>query len=359
MLSLSPGSVLQAENRAYGHARTLSEYAGFTQARWVPGALQHGWNPFDGIGMDDGVWRPLPKFVWSDDNVRRGLQKGGRGYRAIGAPWLYLLRMRGRPTPPARSEGGSTIAFPFHATVHTRMVGSHADYARDLVEGEGSRALTVCLQWIDADNPETRRAYEDVGATVVTLGRGTSVAPGHEHFLHRQLDLIGAHDRLVSNRLATCIFYGAAAGLEVGVYGPDMSLEGQPRYADSDLPVTVAGVARPHDRRRRRPRVVAAPAGCRARAGACRAAAPDGMGRRCRKCRHAARLSGPTCGRPGTTEHSPWRRTTPPPRLLTSCAGVTMLGGRRGALKATSAVRATRDAGCSPSGSSAAERAGD
>ena len=237
MLSLSPGSVLQAENRAYGHAQTLSEYAGFTRARWVPGALQHGWNPFDGIGMDDGVWRPLPKFVWSDDNVRRGLQKGGRGYRAIGAPWLYLLRMRGRPTPPARSEGGSTIAFPFHATVHTRMVGSHADYARDLVEGEGSRALTVCLQWIDADNPETRRAYEDVGATVVTLGRGTSVAPGHEHFLHRQLDLIGAHDRLVSNRLATCIFYGAAAGLEVGVYGPDMSLEGQPRYADSELPV--------------------------------------------------------------------------------------------------------------------------
>ncbi len=240
MLSLSPGSVLQAENRAYGHAQTLSEYAGFTRARWVPGALQHGWNPFDGIGMDDGVWRRLPKFVWSDDNVERGRELGGRGYRAIGAPWLYLLRMTGRPAdarPTARAPGaGSTIAFPFHATVHTRLVGSHADYARDLAEGENGRSLTVCLQWIDADDTATRRAYEDVGATVITLGRGTSGAPGAEHFLHRQLDVIGGHDRLVSNRLATCIFHGAAAGLEVGVYGTDMSLEGQPRYADSELP---------------------------------------------------------------------------------------------------------------------------
>ena len=238
--SLSPGSVLQAENRAYGHARTLSEYAGFARTRWVPGALQHGWNPFDGIGMNDGVWRRLPKFVWSEDNVERGRDLGGHGYRAIGAPWLYLLRLSATSGGVRPGNGdvrtGSTIAFPFHATVHTRMIGSHADYARDLAEGEAGRALTVCLQWLDADNAATRRAYEDVGATIVTLGRGTSGAPGHERFLHRQLEMIGGHDRLVSNRLATCIFYGAAAGLEVGVYGTDMSLEGQTRYADSDLP---------------------------------------------------------------------------------------------------------------------------
>jgi hypothetical protein len=235
LLSLSPGSVLQAENRAYGHARTLSEYAGFARERWVPGALQHGWNPFDGIGMNDGVWRRLRKFVWSSDNAERGIALGGRGYEVIGAPWLYLLRTLGSPARPADAPP-STIAFPFHATVHTRMVGSHTRYAQDLSEGEAGRRLAVCLQWLDAENPETRRAYEAVGATIVTLGRGTSGAPGHEHFLHRQLDLVGRFDRLVSNRLATCVFYGAAAGLEVGVYGTDMSLEGQPRYADSGLP---------------------------------------------------------------------------------------------------------------------------
>ena len=99
-LTLSPGMVLQAENRAYGHAQTLSEYAGYPRARWVPGALQHGWNPFDGIGIYDGTWRPLPKFVWSEENVRRGIKHGGRGYRAIGAPWLYLLRMQATSPPP-------------------------------------------------------------------------------------------------------------------------------------------------------------------------------------------------------------------------------------------------------------------
>ena len=139
--SLSPGSVLQAENRAYGHARTLSEYAGFARTRWVPGALQHGWNPFDGIGMNDGVWRRLPKFVWSEDNVERGRDLGGHGYRAIGAPWLYLLRLSATSGDVRPGNGdvrtGSTIAFPFHATVHTRMIGSHADYARDLADGRG------------------------------------------------------------------------------------------------------------------------------------------------------------------------------------------------------------------------------
>lgn len=234
-LALSPGTVLQAENRAYGHAQTLSEYAGFPRARWVPGALQHGWNPFDGIGIYDGAWRPLPKFVWSEENVRRGIEHGGRGYRAIGAPWLYLLRMPDQSVrPPAGTA--STIAIPFHATVHTRLVGSHADYARDLADGEQSRALTVCLQWLDYDNPQIRRVYQEVGARIVTLGRGTSGAPGHESFLRRQLEEIGHHDRLVSNRLATAVFYGAAAGLEVGVYGTEMSLEGQPTYPGSDIP---------------------------------------------------------------------------------------------------------------------------
>lgn len=234
---LSPGSVLQAENRAYGHARTLSEYAGFDRTRWIPGALQHGWNPFDGIGMDDGAWRPLPKFVWADDNVKRGKEIGGRNYRAIGAPWLYLLRTpRSAAWPEPSITSGRTLAFPFHATVHTQLVGSHADYARDLAQGEVGRELTVCLQWLDAANPQTREVYEDVGATVVTLGRGTSGAPGHEDFLRRQLELIRRHDRLVSNRLATCVFYGAAAGLEIGVYGSDMRLHGEASYAETFIP---------------------------------------------------------------------------------------------------------------------------
>jgi hypothetical protein len=235
LLTLSPGAVLQAENRAYGHARTLSQYAGFDRTRWVPGALQHGWNPYDGIGMFDGVWRPLPKYVWSEENARRGKERGGRGYHVIGAPWLYLLRQR--TDLAARGHSGhSTIAVPFHATVHLRLVGDHAEYARDLADGEAKRNLTVCLQWMDYANPETRRVYEEIGARVITLGRGTSSADGQATFLERQLEEFSRHDRLVSNRLATAVFYGAAAGLEVGVYGADMSLERQEAYRDSDIP---------------------------------------------------------------------------------------------------------------------------
>jgi hypothetical protein len=235
LLSLSPGAVLQAENRAYGHARALSEYAGFSRTRWVPGALQHGWNPYDGIGMFDGLWRPLPKFVWSGGNAQRGRERGGRNYVVIGAPWLYLLRHRAA----TRTSGGagSTIAVPFHATVHLRLVGEHSSYARDLrSELDGARDLTVCLQWMDYEDAATRAVYEDIGARVITLGRGTSSAEGHDSFLHRQLDEFDRHDRVVSNRLSTAVFYGAAAGKQVGVYGTSMTLQNQPPYEESDIP---------------------------------------------------------------------------------------------------------------------------
>ncbi len=236
MLSLSPGSVLQAENWAYGHARALSEYAGFTATRWIPGALQHGWNPYDGIGMFDGVWRPLPKFVWSRENARRGHERGGRNYHVIGAPWLYLLRHRAGQRPDAPPVG-STIAVPFHATVHLHLVGEHSAYARDLVaETEGGRDLTVCLQWMDYEDRATRGMYEDIGARVITLGRGTSSHEGHESFLVRQLEEMDRHDRVVSNRLSTAIFYGAAAGKSVGVYGTAMTLQNQAPYEQSDIP---------------------------------------------------------------------------------------------------------------------------
>lgn len=234
-MPLTPGAILQAENMAYGHAQALSEYAGFSKARWVPGALQHGWNPYDGIGMFDGVWRPLPKFVWSEENAHRGRERGGTNYHVIGAPWLYLLRSDAQRTTEHRAAS-STIAVPFHATVHLRLVGDHAAYAHDLAEGERGRDLTVCLQWMDFDDADTRAVYEGIGARVITLGRGASGAAGQTSFLTRQLEEFRKHDRLVSNRLSTAIFYGAAAGLEVGVYGTAMTLEKQVPYYESDIP---------------------------------------------------------------------------------------------------------------------------
>jgi hypothetical protein len=230
------GSLIQAENRAYGHAYTLSRYAGFTKTRWVPGALQHGWNRFDGIGIDDGVWRPLRKFVWTDENVSRGVIMGGRNYVAIGAPWLYLLRQRGLDSRPRQGDRRSTIAYPVHRTLHTDLIGSHERYAKDLAATEKGRSVTVCLHWMDFEQRETVRLYRQHGFRVVTNGRGSTGAPGHDTFLDRQLGELLHHGRVVSNELATAILYAASLGRAIGIYGEEMSLAGHGLYYESDVP---------------------------------------------------------------------------------------------------------------------------
>jgi hypothetical protein len=233
MHQLTPGTLIQGENRAYGHAAVLSEYAGFDRTKWIPGALQHGWNPFDGIGRMDGIWRPLRKFVWSEENERIGRALGGVRYEVLGAPWLYLLRLA--PVPAAPSGPPSTVAFPYHPTIHDRVVGSHERYAKDLA-GREPGPVTVCLQWMDHADTGIRENYARHGFRVVTLGRGTSGAPGYTGFLRRQRQELLRHTRAVSNRLSTALFYAASVGLEVGIYGSEMSLASEQAYATSGIP---------------------------------------------------------------------------------------------------------------------------
>ena len=46
-------------------------------------------------------------------------------------------------------------------------------------------------------------------------------------FLDKQLAELRAHKRVVSNRLGSALFYGAAVGCEIGVYGDPMILEAE------------------------------------------------------------------------------------------------------------------------------------
>ena len=81
----------------------------------------------------------------------------------------------------------------------------------------------LSLYWIEYDMPEVRNAYEKAGFRVICHGqRGTYWKGTDVRFLHKQLAELRRHRRVASNRLTTAIFYGASAGCEAGVYGPQM-----------------------------------------------------------------------------------------------------------------------------------------
>lgn len=227
--------VLQAENRVYGHARVLARYAGIPGEPWIPGALQHGWNPYDGIGAFDGLWRSsLPKFTWSQRAADRGRELGGVRYTAIGAPWLYLLTQF--PQAMVHTPEPSTLVYPDHATVHDKAEADHAAFARAISEYEAGTKVVVCLHPIDYRAARVRAAYEDAGFPVVSNGGSSALDPAHSGFLDRQLETMSQFSRVVSNRLSTAVLYAAAAGRRVGIYGPDMTRAGERPYSQSEVP---------------------------------------------------------------------------------------------------------------------------
>lgn len=153
---------------------------------------------------------------------------GRRRYRVIGAPWSYLLNVKGVTDPeswPNEREG--TLYLPFHGWELQDIGGSHGDLVDDIRSVEGDSPVTVCLYWKEYEDLEVRRIYEDAGFRVVCNGhRGISGNDWDNDFLYVQLSELLKHRRVASNRVATALLYGASVGCEVAVYGDPMELEG-------------------------------------------------------------------------------------------------------------------------------------
>lgn len=200
------------DNEFYGHRAVLGHYVGCTgEAPPIWGYLQHGWQ--SGAGFPER-YRFLPGFslfVWSSTNAVQASTRS-RHVVAIGAPFLYLLRMTTSSEPVPHPHRG-TIFYPFHTAPRQPVYGSHADLLADVKEREHD-PVTACLYWMDYDDETLRRQYEEQGFRVICHGHRSD-----PQFLWRQYHELISHRRVVTNRVATALWYGAATGREVEVYG--------------------------------------------------------------------------------------------------------------------------------------------
>lgn len=217
---------MDSSNHWYGHAHTMAAYCGLDPAAPPPiqGVVQHGWTFVHGFGSAHKPPLGMTKFSWSDVSRRRGQLIGWRDYVSIGAPFLYLQAIRpvGEETP---REG--TIWYPFHGTADFESVSGDHDRLISQIKEVEEGPVTVCLYYVEYEQPETRERYENAGFRVICHGhRGTKWSGGTPDFLDRQLSELRRHRRVASNRLSTAVFYGLAAGCESAVYGDPMVFEG-------------------------------------------------------------------------------------------------------------------------------------
>lgn len=218
---------LDSSNHWYGHAHILAEYCGLDPQNppRIDGVLQHGWTFVHGFGGSHQPPHGFTKFAWSDVCRRRGQAIGWRDYQVIGAPFLYLDKVM--PPGPDDPEPEGTIWYPFHGTKDFEQVeGDHGSLI-DEIRAHEDGPVTVCLYYVEYDDPEVRKHYEDSGFRVICHGRrGLFWQGGDTDFLRKQLKELRLHKRVASNRLSTAIFYGAAIGLQPAVYGDPMQFVG-------------------------------------------------------------------------------------------------------------------------------------
>lgn len=215
---------MHPSNHYYGQAHVLARWCGLdpTDPPRIDGIVQHGWNPLHGWGFE----KPEPPtgfgaFVWSDAARRRAQAYGWRGVVPIGAPFAYLLAM----SPEVEDEREGTLYYPFHGWENGAVIGDHTTLAREIAEVEEG-PVTVCLYWLEHEDPAIRGVYEEAGFRVVCHGRrGKNRKGGDADFLSRQLAELRRHRRVASNRLSTAVFYGVAAGCAMRVYGDPMRYE--------------------------------------------------------------------------------------------------------------------------------------
>jgi hypothetical protein len=140
------------------------------------------------------------------------MENGVRNLTLVGSPFLYLADAEGIGATTPKPAG--TVVYPFHSTERFSITASHERLADEIAEREAGRRVTVVLYWTD-HTPVTARIYEDRGFAVTCHGRRSDPV-----FLHRLLAVMADHDRVVSNRCGTALWYGAHLGLSVEIYGP-------------------------------------------------------------------------------------------------------------------------------------------
>lgn len=216
---------MDSSNHWYGHAHALAAWCGRDALNPPPidGVVQHGWTFVHGFGAAHKPPAGRPKLVWADISRRRGEAIGWQNYIVIGAPFAYLAAL----TPEPETERHGTIWYPFHGTQDFEQVeGDHDRLVAQIREAEGDD-VTVCLYYVEYENPRVRQYYEDAGFRVICHGhRGTLWQGTEPEFLHKQLAELRRHKKVASNRLSTAVMYGALVGCEIAVYGDPMEFQG-------------------------------------------------------------------------------------------------------------------------------------
>lgn len=213
----------------YGAGHIIREYARFPRSLPLPVSIQHGWS-FTTSAFDARDDAP-ENWYWSRTIETQYKKKYPHvRTRAVGAPFLYLLRnIRYSPKPLEHRKG--SIVFPSHSAPLIKMDCDFDEYARMLLELPSQfKPITVCMYYLDMERG-LEEPFRRAGFEIVTNG----TQPKSADFLCNFIKNSQSRRFAFANQMTSALLYASALGLQAFYYGPKFSVESHdPGYQHLD-----------------------------------------------------------------------------------------------------------------------------
>ena len=211
------------EQFRYGHREILILYAGLQKNLAIRGSIEHGWSPF---GPSAGVPKLFGKrflhLAWSSSTMRRNGSDYSENVIAIGAPFLYLMKiLEAKSDIWTKNFVNDYLFIPPHGgETEFPLLESFISEYSDNFDVKKSTAL---LYWTEFLNPKIRELYEQSGFTVTCSGfcgmslneglgfstreRAISGMGARSSFLLNTVRNISSHREIVAGTFGTSTLY--------------------------------------------------------------------------------------------------------------------------------------------------------
>jgi len=210
------------EQFRYGHREILVLYAGLSPDMAIRGSLEHGWSPFGpSVGVPKLLGGRFLHLAWSSINMKRNSLHYPKNVKAIGAPFLYLLKLMESLPRTQGSIKRKFLFIPPHGgeTSVPELKGLLDQYVQQFDPTDSS----VQLYWTEFVNPIIRDAYDKAGFEVTCAGfcglslneglafstreRAISSLGSRNVYLFNILRSLEQHDEVVAGTFGTSTLY--------------------------------------------------------------------------------------------------------------------------------------------------------
>lgn len=208
------------ENRDYGNLFILNEFANVPIGTPIVGRIQHG-SVFGEVSWMSYKNNLMETFVWAKESQTWAETKGWRNFHAIGAPWLYLLKMSadaGWELFPANQTNSKIFqelwVYGFHSVMLDGAVDANLEsFLRSASLSEAKDKL-VLLGPVDFMKLKSANSSYFNQLNIVTLGNRRDSSTSNSH-LFRLFHLLNQTKVVVADYPTTLVFYALSLGVTV------------------------------------------------------------------------------------------------------------------------------------------------